>query len=1071
MSFGPAKTFNNTSQTTVSADTLSCNSLSANSSDGIVITGPLTVNGSMTTISTTNLTVSDKLITLNKGGAAASAGGSGIEFEENSIITGSMALGSSRNSLVITFPNGGAVVTIPGTSTDTLATQSFVGTSVSGGAVPAGSVTGTTLASNVVTSSLTTVGTLTNLAVTNPIVGSVTGSSATVTSLATHTTDELSDGTNNHLLSTAQKAVVTGATTLNTASTIVQRDGSGNFTAGTITANLTGNASGSAGTVTSISSHASTELSDTALLARLAGPTFSGTVTIPTAAVTTMSGTPAFSGNATAITQTALNASTTLLGTVGYTDAAVLVEKNRALAAEALCTTSTAPTITGQLRVNDPGSATLLTVGGAAAVAPAAGSLSVTAGTGLACNIVTNGTNTTDGLAGAIADVWLAGKSRQVTGASAFSVYIDTSIESAAAHTTAIAAGIYCQPRFDGNSGTITDAFGIIVNPSNANGGTITNGYGLKVSTPGYGTTKYTAKFDSGVGIGGGNSTTSGITLDVTGTGTVNTHMGGTQTGGGGATYQAGLHINPTHSCASAITDVQSLRLMPTWNPAGGTITTACGNYIFPTTGASGTITTAYGTRIQNGTSGGATVTSAYGLRVELPAFGTTKYAAHFDSGVGIGVANASSSGVDLKVNSGITMTSGVATLPTVQTSGMLCGAQNNGGGISETRGAILDPQYILSICNLNSYDTASGGYRWKWGISGAETGTSSGTGGSNLFLGSYLNDGATTNNTPITVTRSTGVVNIAGAVTVGTHATITGVLEANGTAAATYPLDVSNVTHTASTLGDARQLFRFDCAASNGQYQWLTLTDLTGVNNENTWQGTYMRLQRSVASGSAVGFMDFGSGSGVNDAANQGLAWGSGTTRRITMDSSGNFAPVTDNSVTCGASGLRWSAVWAANATIQTSDQRAKNTITDSPLGLDFVNTLRPVSYKFNVGKNQVSKELNPEFQEGDEIKRYIDTITPMAGSRTHYGLIAQELKSALDTANVGDCAAWVLTDMNNQDSDQGIRYEELISPMVKSIQQLNALVVSQASTISSQQTIIDSLLARLTAVEAHFT
>jgi hypothetical protein len=40
------------------------------------------------------------------------------------------------------------------------------------------------------------------------------------------------------------------AASANTASALVQRDGSGNFTAGTITAALTGNASGSAGTVT-----------------------------------------------------------------------------------------------------------------------------------------------------------------------------------------------------------------------------------------------------------------------------------------------------------------------------------------------------------------------------------------------------------------------------------------------------------------------------------------------------------------------------------------------------------------------------------------------------------------------------------------------------------------------------------------------------------------------------------------------------------------------------------------------------------------------------------------------------
>ena len=55
------------------------------------------------------------------------------------------------------------------------------------GVAAAGSLTGTTLASNVVSSSLTSVGTLANLTVTNPISGSVTGSSASATTATTAT--------------------------------------------------------------------------------------------------------------------------------------------------------------------------------------------------------------------------------------------------------------------------------------------------------------------------------------------------------------------------------------------------------------------------------------------------------------------------------------------------------------------------------------------------------------------------------------------------------------------------------------------------------------------------------------------------------------------------------------------------------------------------------------------------------------------------------------------------------------------------------------------------------------------
>ena len=57
-------------------------------------------------------------------------------------------------------------------------------------------------------------------------------------------------------------AIIDGAASANTASKLVLRDGSGNFSAGTITANLTGNVSGSAGTVTSISGHDTNDLSE-----------------------------------------------------------------------------------------------------------------------------------------------------------------------------------------------------------------------------------------------------------------------------------------------------------------------------------------------------------------------------------------------------------------------------------------------------------------------------------------------------------------------------------------------------------------------------------------------------------------------------------------------------------------------------------------------------------------------------------------------------------------------------------------------------------------------------------------
>ena len=60
----------------------------------------------------TNLQVTDLLITLNKGGGAASASASGIELEENSVITGYAKTSVDRNSWALLAPNTAGIVTI-----------------------------------------------------------------------------------------------------------------------------------------------------------------------------------------------------------------------------------------------------------------------------------------------------------------------------------------------------------------------------------------------------------------------------------------------------------------------------------------------------------------------------------------------------------------------------------------------------------------------------------------------------------------------------------------------------------------------------------------------------------------------------------------------------------------------------------------------------------------------------------------------------------------------------------------------------------------------------------------------
>ena len=125
-----------------------------------------------------------------------------------------------------------------------------------------------------------------------------------------------------------------------------------------------------------------------------------------------------------------------------------------------------------------------------------------------------------------------------------------------------------------------------------------------------------------------------------------------------------------------------------------------------------------------------------------------------------------------------------------------------------------------------------------------------------------------------------------------------------------------------------------------------------------------------------------------------------------------GVLRPAADNNRTLGASGARWSAVWSATGTIQTSDIRHKTEVAASDLGLDFISQLRPVRFQWKGGDQRI-----------------------------HYGLIAQEVAEA--AARLGkDFGGHVLADPEDPDSQQALRYDQFIAPLVAAVQELAARV-----------------------------
>ena len=118
---------------------------------------------------------------------------------------------------------------------------------------------------------------------------------------------------------------------------------------------------------------------------------------------------------------------------------------------------------------------------------------------------------------------------------------------------------------------------------------------------------------------------------------------------------------------------------------------------------------------------------------------------------------------------------------------------------------------------------------------------------------------------------------------------------------------------------------------------------------------------------------------------------------------------------------------VYTHDGGVTSSDGRMKENITDSALGLNFVNALKPRSFKW---------KDTEEYTDNDE-----QTFEAVTYERTHYGMVSQEVRQAMDDLGMSakDFAGWGY----EEDRDlYFLRYTEFISPLIKAVQELSAKV-----------------------------
>ena len=229
-------------------------------------------------------------------------------------------------------------------------------------------------------------------------------------------------------------------------------------------------------------------------------------------------------------------------------------------------------------------------------------------------------------------------------------------------------------------------------------------------------------------------------------------------------------------------------------------------------------------------------------------------------------------------------------------------------------------------------------------------------------------------------------------------------------TTGADYFLNTTNLNHDYATIlsvtntnNGAASRATFQLNGENGQFATFSLT------------ATGYTVSPSIA---AYCHFNLSSDNGAIFQIKGGkqFIWCDGSPNantKMVLDTAASLYPNPTNTLSCGKSGQLWTEVWATNATIQTSDERLKKDIWDETLGLDFINDLVPVTFKWNDGK------------------------------RNHHGFIAQQIKRVMDHYCT-DFAGYIDPSIKDP-SDQGslaLRYDEFISPIVKAIQELSIQV-----------------------------
>jgi hypothetical protein len=144
--------------------------------------------------------------------------------------------------------------------------------------------------------------------------------------------------------------------------------------------------------------------------------------------------------------------------------------------------------------------------------------------------------------------------------------------------------------------------------------------------------------------------------------------------------------------------------------------------------------------------------------------------------------------------------------------------------------------------------------------------------------------------------------------------------------------------------------------------------------------------------------------------------------------------APITDNTQSLGSSGLRFTALYAVNGTIQTSDETLKTDIQALPAALPIIGAINPVTFRWiNGGYDEQDAGIDAN---GVQMKQRV----AKSGSRTHWGFLAADVKAGFEKTG-RDFGGYIKDTTTGLES---LRPDQLVPVLWKAVQELAAKVAN---------------------------